>query len=86
MAAVHLAVMRSARHVTRGSPAEQLQGEVNALNKSARTFAAQVDTLKRYRTNGEQVVKVQHVVVNDGGQAIVGNVQQGGGGARKIEG
>jgi hypothetical protein len=32
---------------------------------------------KRYRTGGEQKVTVQHVSVNEGGQAIVGNVTQG---------
>jgi hypothetical protein len=31
---------------------------------------------KRYRTGGEQKVTVQHVSVNEGGQAIVGNVTQ----------
>ena len=47
-----------------------------ALNKLARTFAMQVEPLKRYRTGGEQKVTVQHVSVGDGGQAIVGNVTQ----------
>jgi hypothetical protein len=50
------------------------------LNKLARTFAAQVEALKKYRSAGEQTIKVQHVTVNDGGQAIVGNVNKGGGG------
>lgn len=30
--------------------------------------------LKRYRTGGEQKVTVKRVTVNEGGQAIVGNV------------
>ncbi len=38
----------------------------NALNKLART----------YRSGGEQKITVHHVSVNDGGQAIVGNVNQ----------
>jgi hypothetical protein len=33
-----------------------------------------MEALKRYRTRGEQKITVQHVSVNDGGQAIVGNV------------
>jgi len=49
-----------------------------AFNKLARTFAAQVEALKRYRTGGEQKVTVEHVTVNEGGQAIVGNVRHGG--------
>ena len=47
-----------------------------ALNKLARTFAMQMEALKRYRTGGEQKVTVQHVTVGEGGQAIVGNVNQ----------
>jgi Enolase, N-terminal domain len=49
-----------------------------ALNKLARTFAAQVEALKRYRSGGEQTVRVEHVTVNEGGQAIVGTVTHGG--------
>lgn len=47
------------------------------LNKLTRTFCAQMETLKKYR-GGEQKITVQHqhVTVNDGGQAIVGTVEQ----------
>ena len=41
-----------------------------------RSFAALVETLKRYRTGSEQNVTVQNVSVGNGGQAIVGNVTQ----------
>ena len=53
--------------------------------KLARTFAAQVEALKRYRSGGEQTVTVQHVHVAEGGQAIVGNVTapEPGGGANE---
>lgn len=33
-----------------------------------------IETLSRYRRKGEQKVVVQHVSVNDGGKAIVGNM------------
>ena len=33
-----------------------------------------IETLSRYRRGGEQKVTVQHVNVNDGGKAIIGNV------------
>ena len=42
--------------------------------KLARTYAAQMETLKKCRRGGEQTVNVKHVHVQDGGQAIVGNV------------
>ncbi len=56
------------------------------LNKLARTFAAQLEALKKYRSTGEQSIRVQHVTVNEGGQAIVGNVRTGGGGTHETGG
>jgi hypothetical protein len=52
-----------------------------AFNKLARTFAAQVEALKGYRSRGEQTVRVENVTVNEGGQAIVGSVISEGMGA-----
>jgi len=42
-----------------------------------------IEALSRYRRGGEQKVVVQHVNVNNGGQAIVGNVEARGGGKCK---
>jgi hypothetical protein len=50
-----------------------------SVNKLARTFAAQVEALKRHRSAGEQTIKVEHVTVNEGGQAVVGIVHPQGG-------
>lgn len=47
-------------------------------NKLMRTFILQLDALKKYRTGGKQRIIVEHVDVNSGGKAIVGNVHQGG--------
>lgn len=44
-----------------------------------------METLKRYRTGGEQKVTVHHVTVNDGGQAIVGTLEQKTGGRGDME-
>lgn len=51
-----------------------------AFNNLVRSYAAQMETLKRYRSKGQQVVRVERVTVADGGQAIVGNVNQRGAG------
>jgi hypothetical protein len=83
MAAIHKATMVAAARLTRVETIPQQDSASNMLNKLARTFAAQVEALKRYRSAGEQTIKVQHVTVNEGGQAIVGNVSQGGGGTAK---
>jgi len=54
-----------------------------AYNELIRTFTSQMEALLKYRTGGEQKVTVHHVQVNEGGQAIVGNISQGGGCADK---
>src|SRR5438034_11217890 len=71
------ATMRRLAHVQN---IPQQDSAERAFNKLARTFSAQVEALKRYRTGGEQRVTVEHVTVNEGGQAIVGNVAHRGGG------
>jgi hypothetical protein len=66
MAAVHVATMTFARDL---APVN-----TSAFNKLTRTFAMQMEALKRYRSGAEQKVTLQHVSVAEGGQAIVGNV------------
>ena len=80
MAAIHSATMTFARCLNHVETIQQQDSAERALNKLARTFASQVEALKRYRTGGEQRVTVQHVSVNDNAQAIVGNVSTGDGG------
>jgi hypothetical protein len=81
MAAVHNATMTFARRLAHVDNIPQQDSAERAFNKLARTFAAQVEALKRYRSRGEQHVRVEHVTVNDGGQAIVGTVTHGGRGS-----
>jgi hypothetical protein len=77
MAATHIATMTFANRLANVEDIPQQDSAERAFNKLARTFAAQTEALKRYRTGGEQKVTVQHVTVSEGGQAIVGNVTQG---------
>jgi hypothetical protein len=86
MAAVHMATMTFARRLTHAETLPQQDSAERAFNKLARTFTAQVEALKRYRTGGEQKVTVEHVHVHHGGQAIVGNVSHGGRGSKKKRG
>jgi hypothetical protein len=85
MAAVHMASMTFARRLAHVDTIQQQDSASNAFNKLTRTFAAQAEALKRYRSGGEQKMTVQHVHVAEGGQAIVGNVSASteGVGARK---
>lgn len=77
MAATHQATMMLARRLNHVNNIPQQDAAERALNKLGRTFAAQMDTLKRYRSKGQQTVRVERVTVEGGGQAIVGNVEGG---------
>lgn len=89
MAAIHMSTMRFANLVAtlsaNSSNNSQLEAYERSMSRLARTFAAQVEALKRYRSKGEQRVIVRHVTVKDGGQAIVGNVSHGGGAEQENE-
>ena len=77
MAATHTSVMAVC---TKMNAVESLQAyEVyeRSFNKLARTFTAQVEALRKHRNGGRSKVTVEHVTVNEGGQAIVGNVEGG---------
>ena len=82
MAAVHRATLTFAHRLAHVENIPQQDSAARAFNTLARTFAAQMEALKRYRTAGEQKVTVQHVTVNEGGQAVVGNVSPVPGGGR----
>ncbi len=62
-----------------GQTFEGKKNNVNFATKMLRTFMAQMEALKKYRTGGQQKMIVEHVHVNQGGQAIVGTVNRGGG-------
>jgi hypothetical protein len=46
------------------------------LQRLMKAFAMQVEVLRRLRNGGQQFVRVEHVHVNDGGQAVIGNVKK----------
>jgi hypothetical protein len=46
-----------------------------AAARLVRAYATQVEALRRLRNGGSQFVRVEHVHVNEGGQAVIGNVQ-----------
>jgi hypothetical protein len=81
MVATHEAAMECFRRAV--LPEQTFAGREMGLrygDRLVRSFAALTDTLNRHRGKGQQVVRVEHVTVEAGGQAIVGAVTQGGGG------
>lgn len=83
MAATHVAMVRAGRWMANADNLAQVQAHTNGYNKLARTYTAQMEALRKHRNGGRQTVTVQHVNVEGGGQAIVGNVQTGEGGREK---
>lgn len=93
MASVHSAAMLQAAalnaSLVQPGQYKRYESHSNAFNKLTRTFTAQMEALKRYRSKGVQkvVVEHQHIHVHPGAQAVVGDViGQGVGGQRKNEG
>lgn len=80
MVATHAAAMDMLRSAMQAEYARSFEGCSNFATKLLRTYAAQMDALKRYRSGGEQRVTIEHVHVHSGAQAVVGNVNRGGGG------
>ena len=60
-----------------------IDSSINQATKLSRTFVALIEALNKHRGKGQQKMTVKHVHVNEGGQAIVGNVEQGGEGGQK---
>jgi hypothetical protein len=74
MAAIHDAVMTSARNLAKANDPELLDRFANVTTKLARTFTAQVEALQRCRSVNEKNITVQNVSIRDSAQAILGNV------------
>ena len=78
MVAVHLISMEmSGRCMLEGQTVDGINANVNRMTKLMRTFTNLLEALQKYRGKCNQTIQVQHVQVNDGGQAVVGNVQGG---------
>jgi hypothetical protein len=75
MACTHIVAMAVMSRIggAHGGP-NRLPGLASATSKLLRAFSSQVDTLRRLRSGGDQNIRVEHVHVHEGGQAIVGAV------------
>jgi hypothetical protein len=75
MACTHMAAMAVMSRIGgAGGGPQRLPGLASASAKLLRAFCAQVETYRRLRVGGEQNIRVEHVHVHEGGQAIVGAV------------
>ncbi|MCJ2093960.1 MULTISPECIES: hypothetical protein [unclassified Methylobacterium] len=74
MATTHQAAMQALGKACQTDNPEVAETMGNLANKLMRTYTQQVEALAKLRRGGEQTVRVEHVHVYQGGQAIVGNV------------
>jgi hypothetical protein len=79
----HILAMKFAGHLYTAKSMEVKESLERMFTKLSRTTPAQMEALHRKRYGGKQKVTVEHVHVHEGGQAIVGNVETGGGGATR---
>jgi hypothetical protein len=81
LVACHNASMECYRRAMIGEQTfEGRRENLNQANKLSRTYATLLEALNRHRGKGAQKVTVEHVHVHAGGQAVVGVVEQAGGG------
>ena len=76
MACAHTAAMAVLAKIDSGLGTER---RIVAFGSTAarlmKTYAMQMEVLRRLRNGGQQFVRVEHVHINDGGQAVIGNVR-----------
>jgi hypothetical protein len=74
MLATHYATMNCFRLAKSSISIDVMNATLNSANKLTRSYTAQMEALNRYRGKGQQKMTVEHVHINSGGQAIIGNV------------
>jgi hypothetical protein len=80
MVATHSAAMDCLRRAVLEQ--QTFHGRDMALKHASKllaTYTRQLEALDKHRGKGQQKITVEHVTVNSGGQAIVGNVTAGAG-------
>ncbi|MAC88542.1 MULTISPECIES: hypothetical protein [Maricaulis] len=76
MVLTHMQIMECQRRANiDGQTFEGRDVNLRHAERFTRIYTQQLDALNKHRGKGQQKVTVEHVTVNKGGQAIVGNVE-----------
>ena len=76
MACLHLATMAVLGRLGGGNGGDRhVLATATAISRLSRTFAILVETLRRLRNGGSQVIRIERVDVREGAQAVIGNVR-----------
>jgi len=81
MIGIHNMAMDCIGRAMRTKRVDHMNLYINGGTKLSRVFANQMEVLKKYRGKGQQKIVVEHVNVSEGGKAIVGLINPGGGGS-----
>lgn len=74
MFALHVHAMTMMHDAQRVSSIDLREKYLATANRLTRTFSKSLEALGKYQRQGQQTIRVETVVVQEGGQAIVGNV------------
>jgi hypothetical protein len=77
MACIHSATMAVLGRLGGGHGGDRhVLAAATAASRLSRTFAILVETLRRLRSGGSQVIRIERVDVRDGGQAVIGHINK----------
>jgi hypothetical protein len=77
MACTHAASMAILGKLDSGFGSElRIAAFASAAARLMKAFAMQVEVLRRLRNGGQQFMRIEHVHINHGGQALIGNVKK----------
>ncbi len=77
MTATHVAMTTLSERMTQQTIYAVQESYERSVTRLSRTYLAQMDALKKYRAKAQQTVRVERVTINEGGQAVVGDVTRG---------
>ncbi|WOH47553.1 hypothetical protein [Bradyrhizobium sp. sBnM-33] len=76
MACLHAATMAVLGRLGGGHGGDRhVLAAATAAGRLSRSFAILVETLRRLRNGGSQTIRIERVDVRDGGQAVIGNIE-----------
>ena len=76
MACTHTAALAILARFSGGGGSERrVVALASAAARLMRAYSGQVETLRRLRHGGDQHVRVEHIHINEGAQAVIGSVR-----------
>src|SRR6476659_8202054 len=79
MACLHSATMAVLSRLGGGHGGDRhVLAAATAASRLSRSFAVLVETLRRLRNGGSQIIRIERVEIRDGSQAMIGNVKRTG--------